>query len=227
MADEKPHLSLTDIKDVRASQKNLHCVFIVLEIGKPNKTKDGHNVRSCRVADKTASINVSIWDEFGEFLQPGDILRLTRGYAAVWKGCLTLYTGRNGHLEKLGDFCMVFSEIPNMSEPSNIHHLKQGEQGRNSPTASQLPSNQSSRAPAGSDVTPSSTQPPPFGNTQRFHPYQRPEQPSPNNKTDQSRDPRLRGSNGNGGSSKPSNASSNEHSPRNIINSNRDPRTRR
>ncbi|KAK3748186.1 hypothetical protein QZH41_012990, partial [Actinostola sp. cb2023] len=39
-------------------------------------------------------------------------------YAAVWKGSLTLYTGRIGSLEKMGDFCLVFSETPNMSDPS-------------------------------------------------------------------------------------------------------------
>lgn len=52
------------------------CVFWA---GKPTQTKDGHTVRSCRVADKSGSINVSVWDEFGDVLQPGDIIRFTRG----------------------------------------------------------------------------------------------------------------------------------------------------
>ena len=92
----------TDIKDIRPGTKNLYCLFIVLDVGKlvwliinwfqdletnifplflgkATKTKDGHNVRSCRVADKTGSINVSVWDEFGEYLQSGDIVRLIRG----------------------------------------------------------------------------------------------------------------------------------------------------
>ncbi|WAR12433.1 SOSB2-like protein, partial [Mya arenaria] len=30
------------------------------------RTKDNHTVRSCKVADKTGSINISIWDEIGE-----------------------------------------------------------------------------------------------------------------------------------------------------------------
>ncbi|XP_038836078.1 SOSS complex subunit B2-like isoform X2 [Salvelinus namaycush] len=72
----------------------------------------------CQVADKSGCITLSVWDELGGLIQPGDILRLTRGYASLWKGCLTLYTGRGGDLQKIGDFCMVFSEVPNFSEPN-------------------------------------------------------------------------------------------------------------
>ncbi|XP_060793278.1 SOSS complex subunit B2 [Neoarius graeffei] len=106
------------IKDVKPGSKNLHIVFIVLEIGRVTKTKDGHEVRSCKVADKSGSIAISVWDELGSLIQPGDIIRLTRGYASIWKGCLTLYTGRGGDLQKIGEFCMVYSEVPNFSEPN-------------------------------------------------------------------------------------------------------------
>uniref|UniRef100_A0A670HTD7 OB domain-containing protein n=1 Tax=Podarcis muralis TaxID=64176 RepID=A0A670HTD7_PODMU len=54
-------------------------------------------------ADKTGSINISVWDDVGNLIQPGDIIRLTKGYASVFKGCLTLYTGRGGDLQKVGD----------------------------------------------------------------------------------------------------------------------------
>ncbi|XP_062861680.1 SOSS complex subunit B2 [Trichomycterus rosablanca] len=106
------------IKDVKPGSKNLNLVFIVLEIGRVTKTKDGHEVRSCKVADKSGSIAISVWDELGSLIQTGDIIRLTRGYASIWKGCLTLYTGRGGDLQKIGEFCMVYSEVPNFSEPN-------------------------------------------------------------------------------------------------------------
>lgn len=106
------------IKDVKPGSKNLNIVFIVLEIGRVTKTKDGHEVRSCKVADKSGSIAISVWDELGSLIQTGDIIRLTRGYASMWKGCLTLYTGRGGDLQKIGEFCMVYSEVPNFSEPN-------------------------------------------------------------------------------------------------------------
>ncbi|XP_012675163.2 SOSS complex subunit B2-like [Clupea harengus] len=106
------------IKDVRPGFKNINVVFIVLEINRVSKTKDGHEIRSCKVADRSGSISISVWDEAGGFIQPGDILRLSKGYASLWKGCLTLYTGRSGELQKIGDFCMVFSEVPNFSDPN-------------------------------------------------------------------------------------------------------------
>lgn len=94
------------------------------------KTKDGHEVRSCKVADRTGSITISVWDEIGGLIQTGDIIRLTRGYASMWKGCLTLYTGRGGELQKIGEFCMVYSEVPNFSEPNPDYRgqLSQGVQ---------------------------------------------------------------------------------------------------
>ncbi|KAF0026128.1 hypothetical protein F2P81_020865 [Scophthalmus maximus] len=115
------------LKDVKPGSKNLNIVFIVLEIGRVTKTKDGHEVRSCKVADKSGSIAISVWDELGSLIQPGDIIKLTRGYASIWKGCLTLYTGRGGDLQKIGEFCMVYSEVPNFSEP-NPELLTQGNQ---------------------------------------------------------------------------------------------------
>ncbi|CAG7815296.1 unnamed protein product [Allacma fusca] len=91
-------------------------ILITLDIGKASVTKDQHEVRSIRVADKSGSINLSLWDEPGTLLQPGDIIRVNKAYASVFKSALTLYIGKGGELHKLGDFCLVFSETPNMSE---------------------------------------------------------------------------------------------------------------
>ncbi|XP_064598199.1 SOSS complex subunit B1-A-like [Liolophura sinensis] len=126
----------TAVKEIRPGLKNINVVFIVLDIGKPTRTKDGHDVRSCKVADKTGSINISIWDEAGDLLQTGDILRLSKGYASLWKGSLTLYTGKVGEIHKIGEFCLPFSENPNMSEPNPEFMAKAQEQPgqRKSPT---------------------------------------------------------------------------------------------
>ena len=37
----------------------------------------------------------------------------------MWKGALTVYTGKVGEITKVGEFTMVFSEVPNMSLVSN------------------------------------------------------------------------------------------------------------
>ncbi|XP_077544188.1 SOSS complex subunit B1-like isoform X1 [Haemaphysalis longicornis] len=108
----------TTIRDLKPGMKNLSIIFIVLEIGRPNMTKEGHEVRTCKVADRSGSINISVWDEPGTCIQPGDICKLTKGYASLWKGCLTLYTGKGGEIQKIGEFCLPFSETPFMSEPN-------------------------------------------------------------------------------------------------------------
>lgn len=53
----------------------------------------------------------SIWDEPGKSLQPGDIVRLSKCYAALFRGCLTLYSGKNGEISRIGDFCMVSRKL--------------------------------------------------------------------------------------------------------------------
>ncbi|KAG7197651.1 hypothetical protein KM043_016472 [Ampulex compressa] len=110
----------------------------VLEVGHPTITKENREVRTFKVADSTACMNVSIWDEPGQLLVPGDIVRLTKGYASVWRQCLTLYSGKNGDIQKIGEFCMVINEQLNMSEPN--------------PALSQQLINQSSSGPPGSNL---------------------------------------------------------------------------
>lgn len=133
------NVEYTNIRDLKPGMKNLNLIFIILDMGRPNITKEGHEVRSCKVADKTGSVNVSLWDEPGQLLQSGDICKLTKGYVSLWKGCLTLYSGKGGDVLKIGEFCLVFSECPFMSEP-NAEYLQaqqaklQGEARSTSPT---------------------------------------------------------------------------------------------
>ncbi|KAJ7999538.1 hypothetical protein DPEC_G00195460 [Dallia pectoralis] len=146
----------TQVKDIKPGLKNLNVIFIVLETGRVTKTKDGHEVRTCKVADKTGSISISVWDEVGGLIQTGDIIRLTKGYASVFKGCLTLYTGRGGELSKIGEFCMVYSEVPNFSEPnpeySNMDQMKNNKTVL-SDQANLLNNNSSSVGSTGNETT--------------------------------------------------------------------------
>jgi len=111
---DAPHL--TTVKELRPGLKGLTMILITLEIGKPSTTKDGHEVRSIRVADRTGSVNMSIWDEPGTLIQPGDIVSVHKAYASLFKNNLTLYIGKGGEIYKVGDFCLHFTETPNMSE---------------------------------------------------------------------------------------------------------------
>lgn len=107
------------IKDMRPGLKNINVIFIVLDVGHATVTKENREVRTFKVADQTACINASVWDEAGQLLVPGDIVKLTKGYVSIWRNCLTLYTSKGGDLQKIGEFCMVFNEQLNMSEPNS------------------------------------------------------------------------------------------------------------
>jgi len=123
------------LKDVRPGMKNLHLMFIVLEVAKPTTTKDNHTVRTVKVADKSGSINLSVWDEAGQAIMSGDICKFVRGYAALWKSGLTLYTGKIGEIFKVGEFCFNFTELPNFSEPNPEYiKMEQSKEPRRSPT---------------------------------------------------------------------------------------------
>lgn len=106
------------IKEIRAGLKNITVIFIVLEVSPATHTKENREVRTFKVADQTACINVSVWDEPGRLLVAGDIVRMTKGYANIWRQSLTLYPGKNGDIHKIGEFTMNFNEQINMSEPN-------------------------------------------------------------------------------------------------------------
>ncbi|KAL5107315.1 SOSS complex subunit B2 [Taenia crassiceps] len=51
------------IKDLKPNMKRVCVSFIVLEIGSPVRIKDGNEVRTVKVADRTGCINMSVWNE--------------------------------------------------------------------------------------------------------------------------------------------------------------------
>lgn len=107
------------IRDLEPNLKNISLHAIVLDVAKPTQTKDGHEVRTVRIADKTGSINLSVWNDYGAVLREGDIVRLNGCFTHIWKNSLQVKIGNKGQIIKQGDFMMVFSEHPDMSVLSN------------------------------------------------------------------------------------------------------------
>lgn len=106
------------IKDLKPNLKNLNLQVIVLDINKPTQTKDGHEVRSVRVADRTGTVNLSVWNDYGALLKEGDILRLNGCYTQIWKSSLQLKISTKGSLVKCGEFMMIYADTPDMSQLS-------------------------------------------------------------------------------------------------------------
>ena len=70
------------------SRDNTLGMHIVLFAGSTNQTKDGSIVRKCRVADKSASICFSLWNEQAGAIEAGDILKLTKGLTIELELCI-------------------------------------------------------------------------------------------------------------------------------------------
>ncbi|XP_040580055.1 SOSS complex subunit B1 [Lepeophtheirus salmonis] len=111
-------VEIMSVRDLKPGQKDLQLICIILEIGRSKLTKDGHEVRTVKVADKSGSVNLSVWDLPGKLINCGDIVKLSKVYTNVWKNCLTLYIAKGGELSKVGEFCLVFKETPFLSEPN-------------------------------------------------------------------------------------------------------------
>ena len=61
-----------------------YLLLLIVTSGKPTVTKDGHSVRTVKVADRTGAINMSVWDDVGDQLQTGDICRITKGLISFY-----------------------------------------------------------------------------------------------------------------------------------------------
>ncbi|KJH47371.1 hypothetical protein DICVIV_06534 [Dictyocaulus viviparus] len=90
---------------------------IVLENHPARRLANGNLVLSMRIADPSGSIIFTIMNaEVQDLFEPGDIIKIKNGFTNVHRGMLNLSCGRQGEFVKSGDFMLIYSETPNMSE---------------------------------------------------------------------------------------------------------------
>lgn len=75
----KGAMPFTKIADLRPYTKTLNVAFIVLEKQGSQSTREGNTITQFWVADSSGSVLVSLWDELGVIVKPGDILELRGG----------------------------------------------------------------------------------------------------------------------------------------------------
>ncbi|GAN11371.1 SOSS complex subunit B1 [Mucor ambiguus] len=114
-AHPKSHLNL--VKDMHPMSRNIDCEVLVLQKdGDTTITRDGDQINRFLVADRTASILLNVWGEAGEYIQGGDILRITGADVRLRKGQLIMGTTKTCKIRRIGQDTMAFVEKPNMSE---------------------------------------------------------------------------------------------------------------
>ncbi|KAK6748804.1 hypothetical protein RB195_001433 [Necator americanus] len=105
---------------IASLQPQMNCINtygIVLENHPVRRLANGSLVVSMRIADTSGSIIFTIMNaEVQDLFEPGDIIKIKNGFTNIYRGMLNLSCGRQGEFMKSGDFMLVYSETPNMSE---------------------------------------------------------------------------------------------------------------
>ncbi|PVU84835.1 hypothetical protein BB559_007355 [Furculomyces boomerangus] len=127
----KPSNRLVLISEFKPSMRGFDCEFIVLNCAIPTKLRDGGQVCKFKVSDKSGSIVLTLWGDSGEFIKPGDILRLEGAEAKLFKNTIFVTTSRYGKIKRIGENNMIFNELPFFSEvlwlTEEEHQMRQNE----------------------------------------------------------------------------------------------------
>ena len=97
------HLPLPDrfepstvIGKLEPNQRQLNLLVIVLRIqANPQKTREGHEIHSFKIADRTGSVTFNVWNTTGKLITAGDILRLQNCITQVFRNELCVKPGRS------------------------------------------------------------------------------------------------------------------------------------
>lgn len=88
--------STTVIAKLEPNQRQINLLVIVLRIqANPQKTREGHEIHSFKVADRTGSVTLNVWNTAGKLISPGDIIRLQNCLTQVFKNELCVKPGRS------------------------------------------------------------------------------------------------------------------------------------
>ncbi|KAI8365582.1 hypothetical protein BD560DRAFT_332626 [Blakeslea trispora] len=97
-----PRQNILLVKDMNPMARNFDCEVIVLQKDdEPVVTRENELIFKFLVADRTGSINLTVWGEMGASIKIGDILRIT---------------GNSLKIKRIGQDTFIFVEKPNMSE---------------------------------------------------------------------------------------------------------------
>ena len=93
--------------EVKPFQNRFRCVFKVIEkseekeVSNRNNPEETHRMSDVLVADDTASIILTSWDDDIDFLQVGNYYSLTNGYINIFQNSMRLAKGKYGVLEEV------------------------------------------------------------------------------------------------------------------------------
>ncbi|MFW9906429.1 MAG: hypothetical protein ACFFFH_19090 [Candidatus Thorarchaeota archaeon] len=110
------------IGDVKPLEKRLNVVFQVTDVGEEReinkRSGETHRVCDFTVADDTASITLTLWNEDIDAISVGNVYKLSNGFANVFQNSLRLSKGKYG---EIGEDSTIFDEINQDKNRSSEH----------------------------------------------------------------------------------------------------------
>ncbi|KAF7684630.1 SOSS complex subunit B1 [Astathelohania contejeani] len=100
------------ISELKNQQKNIDISFIIIKEIEKRNTKENEIVTTYLVADETGSIEFSLWNDT---LEPGDIMYLSEGFTATFRGKVRLFLSPVSQLTRVCTFRKSFNLEPCVS----------------------------------------------------------------------------------------------------------------
>ncbi len=102
MTYDNPPIEAT-VAELKPRMKNITITFKIIEIGAEREVSSRrdyttHRVADAKVGDATGTVQVPLWDDVLDEVQPGETYTLTNGYTGLFRGNLRLNIGRYGQL---------------------------------------------------------------------------------------------------------------------------------
>jgi hypothetical protein len=115
--------ALMPFAGLRPYDKNVDCRFIVLAPPTDvHVAKEGGTVYTFLVADESAAMLATFWDEQGAALRAGDVVLMRGGLVTLFRGHMRLACKRQGSLLRIDRVRLLFRETPNVSETLWVPH---------------------------------------------------------------------------------------------------------
>jgi replication factor A1 len=110
------------IEELNPGSRAVDVLVKILELNPSRQvsTKDGsvHNVAEAVVADDTASVILSLWDDDIGRVQVGKTIAIKNGYITLFRGTMRLNVGRYGTMEDTSEALETVNTENNISNRS-------------------------------------------------------------------------------------------------------------
>ncbi len=112
----------TLIEQFTHESRQVNVRFKVLKKGKTRIVTERasgrkHEISDCTIGDSSAIMNLTLWNEDIDTIEPDQTYQLLNGFINIFDECMTLSRGRRGELTESSNPIDVVNEQINMSRP--------------------------------------------------------------------------------------------------------------